>query len=173
MARPTLIVYCGLPGVGKSVASAYTASNLPAERYRSDEIRKQLFPDPEYTSEETLATYDELLERGRADLEAGSNVVLDATFRTERLRERAADLARDAGANAVFTRVTCDPGVVERRLEERTNSVSDADLRVYHLVKDSFEPIERDHVVIDNSGTLEETYRQIDRSLFSLLHERV
>ncbi|WP_081655649.1 AAA family ATPase [Halopiger goleimassiliensis] len=168
MARPTLIVYCGLPGVGKSVASAYTASNLPAERYRSDEVRKQLFPDPEYTSAETQATYDELLERARADLEAGSNVVLDATFRTTRLRERAATLADDAGADVVFTRVTCDADVVETRLEERTNSVSDADLRVYNLVKESFEPLERDHVVIDNSGSLEETYRQIDRSLLPL-----
>ncbi|AEH35771.1 AAA family ATPase [Halopiger xanaduensis] len=171
MARPTLIVYCGLPGVGKSAASAYTASNLPAERYRSDEVRKQLFPDPEYTAEETQATYDELLERAWPDLEAGSNVVLDATFKTKRLRNRAATLADDVGAEAIFTRVTCDADVVETRIENRTStdSVSDADLRVYRLVKESFEPLEREHVVIDNSGSIEETYRQIDRTLLHAL----
>ncbi|MWV41914.1 AAA family ATPase [Natrialba sp. INN-245] len=172
MVRPTLIVYCGLPGVGKSAASAYTTERLQAGRYRSDEVRKQLFPDPEYTAAETDATYEELLERARADLEGGSSVVLDATFRTERLRDRAAALAREVDAETVFTRVTCDPDVVERRLAERTNSVSDADLRVYRLVKESFEPLERDHVVVDNSGPLEETRRQIDRSVLGVVRER-
>ncbi len=75
-------------------------------------------------------------------------------------------------AEIVFTRVTCDPDVVERRLAERTNAVSDADLRVYRLVKESFEPLERDHVVVDNSGSLEETRRQIDRSILGVVRER-
>lgn len=169
MSRPSLLVYCGLPGVGKSAAAAYTADRLPAERFRSDEIRKELFPDPEYTAEETAATYDELLERARAALASGSNVVLDATFRSKEYRDRAAALATDVEAadGVAFVRVTCETDVVTDRLEQRTTaeSVSDADLRVYHLVKDSFEPLERDHVVVDNSGTLEETYRQIDRSV--------
>lgn len=167
MSRPSLIVYCGLPGVGKSAASAYTAERLAATRYRTDEIRKQLFPDPEYTDEETAATYDELLERARAALEAGDDVVLDATFRAKRYRDRAAAIASESGVEAVFARVTCDTDVVTDRLENRprSESVSDADRRVYRLVKDSFEPLERDHVVIDNSGSLEETYRQIDRSI--------
>ncbi|RKD94013.1 AAA family ATPase [Halopiger aswanensis] len=169
MSRPSLIVYCGLPGVGKSAAAAYTADELPARRFRSDEIRKELFPEPEYTAAETAATYDELLERGREALASGSNVVLDATFRSTEYRDRAAALAAevDAADGVAFVRVTCETDVVTERLDQRTTaeSVSDAGLREYRLVSESFEPLERDHVVVDNSGPLEETYRQIDRSV--------
>ncbi|THE66628.1 kinase [Salinadaptatus halalkaliphilus] len=172
MDRPSLFVYCGLPGVGKSVASAYTAEKLAVKRYRSDEIRKELFPEPEYTAAETDATYEELLERARSELEAGSSVVLDATFRTRALRSRGATLARETDADRQFVHVTCDVDVVERRLAERTDSVSDADRRVYHLVKDSFESFERDHVEIDNSGSLEATYRQLDRAIVEPRLER-
>ena len=167
MARPTLIVYCGFPGVGKSVASAYTADQLPAERYRSDAIRKELFSDPEYTAAETEATYAELFERARAGLETGADVVLDATFRSRRYRDRAAGVADDAGVDSLFVRVTCDPDVAVERLENRTETVSDAGVREYRIVSESFEPLEREHVEIDNSGSLDETYRQIDRAVLS------
>ncbi|SDR44026.1 AAA family ATPase [Natronobacterium texcoconense] len=165
MSRPTLIVYCGLPGVGKSVASAYTAEQLPAERYRSDEVRKRLFPDPEYTDEETVATYEELLSHARSELESERDVVLDATFRTKRFRDRAAAVASDLEADVEYVHVTCDVDVVRDRIENRTETVSDAEFEQHLQLRESFEPIERDHAVIDNSGSLEETYRQIDRTL--------
>ena len=172
MDSATLIVCCGLPGVGKSAASAHLTERLSAVRHRSDVIRKQLFPDPEYTAAETAATYDELFERARTDLEAGSAVVLDATFKTSRLRDRAAAVAREANANFEVAHVVCDPDVVETRIQNRTDSVSDADLRVHYLVKESFEPIERDHVVVDNSGSLEATRRQLDQSVLDLIPGR-
>lgn len=165
MSRPTLIVYCGLPGVGKSAASAYTATQLSAERYRSDEVRKRLFPEPEYTDEETVATYEELLARARSELEAGADVVLDATFRSKRFRDRAAALASEVDAAVEYVHVTCDVDVVRERLESRTETISDAEFDQHLQLRRAFEPIERDHVVIDNSGSLEETYRQIDRAV--------
>ncbi|ELY71902.1 AAA family ATPase [Natronobacterium gregoryi] len=165
MDRSTLIAYCGLPGVGKSVASAYTAEQLSAERYRSDEVRKRLFPDPEYSDEETAATYDELLSCARSELEADRDVVLDATFRAKRFRARVAAVASEVDAAVEYVLVTCDVDVVRNRLESRTETVSDAEFEQHLQFKEAFEPIERDHVVIDNSGTLEETYRQIDRAV--------
>lgn len=165
MARPTLIVYCGLPGVGKSAASAYTAEHRPAERFRSDEVRKQLFPDPSYTPEETDATYEALLDRARTTLESGSDAVLDATFQSRRHRDRAADVATAVDADIEFVRVTCELDVVRERIEERTDTISDARFEQHLQLRESFDPIERDRVVVDNSGTLEETYRQIDQSI--------
>ena len=165
MHRPTLIVYCGLPGVGKSAASAYTATQLSAERYRSDEVRKRLFPDPEYTDEETVATYEKLLACARSELEAGADVVLDATFRSRRFRDRAAAVASETDAAVAYVHVTCDVDVVRERLENRAETISDAEFEQHLQLKRAFEPIERDHVVIDNSGSLEETYRQIDRAV--------
>ena len=163
MDRPTLLVYCGLPGVGKSMASAYTADRFPATRYRSDEIRKELFSDPSYTTAESDATYAELLERARTDLEDGSNVVLDATFRSKARRDRAATVAGEVGADATFVHVTCSLEVVEERLAERTDTISDAEFEQHLQLRESFDPLEREHVVIDNSGTIEETREQLER----------
>lgn len=163
MTRPTLLVFCGLPGVGKSMASAYTADRLSATRYRSDEVRKELFPEPSYTGAESDATYAELIERARADLESGTDVVLDATFRSKERRDRAATAAREADAAVTFVRVTCSLEVVEERLAERTDTISDADFELHLRLRDAFDPIERDHVVIDNSGTIEETREQLER----------
>ncbi len=167
MSQQTVIVYSGLPGVGKSTASAYTATNLPAKRYRSDAVRKRLFPDPTYSKAEVEAIYEELFARAQDELASGTNVVLDATFRSKHYRERAASAARAAGATAQFVHVTCSTDVVRERLEQRTESLSDADLDVYRELKAEFEPFDREHVVIDNSGSLEETYHQIDRTILS------
>lgn len=165
MTRPTLIVYCGLPGVGKSAASGYTAAQFPAERYRSDRVRKELFAEPEYTDAESDRTYETLLERAETTLESGTNVVLDATFRSRARRDDAAAVAASAAAESLFVRVTCDEAVVRERLAARTGTISDAGIEQYRTLKETFEPLERDHVEIDNSGAIAETERQIDRAI--------
>ncbi len=164
VARPRLIVFCGLPGVGKSTASAYAAEESGATRYRSDEIRKELFDEPTYSAEESAATYDELFARVRSDLEAGRDVVADATFGSREARERVADVASGTGADLAFVHVTCPAEIVRERIAERED-VSDADFEVHLALREAFAPFERDHVAVDNSGGLEATYRQIDRDV--------
>ena len=163
MARPTLIVYCGLPGVGKSTAAAYTAKQCAANRYRTDEVRKELFDEPQYTDAEDDRTYEELLDRARSVLLDDEDVVLDATFGCRRHRNLACRVAADAEADSRFVHVTCDQSVVERRIAERTDTVSDADVEIYRQLRAAFDPFEREHVEIDNSGSLEELRREIDR----------
>ncbi|SEH17379.1 hypothetical protein SAMN04487967_3135 [Natronorubrum sediminis] len=163
MTRPTLLVYCGLPGVGKSMASSYTADRFPATRYRSDAVRKQLFSDPSYTADESAATYEELLSRGRNTLEADEHVVLDATFQSKETRDAAATVAAEADAEIRFVHVTCALEVVKERIESRTETISDAEFEQHMLLRESFDPLEREHVVIDNSETIEETHDQLER----------
>ncbi len=167
MNRPLLVVYCGLPGVGKSTASGYTAEQLDATRYRTDEVRQSLFENPTYTPEEMQQTYDELFSRVRSELESGTDVVIDATFNQASRRERARSVADDAGASILFVRVTCPESVVIDRIKRRTDDPSDADVSVYREHRDAFEPIECDHICIDNGGTIEETHRQVDANVLS------
>jgi predicted kinase len=172
VARPTLIVYCGLPGVGKSAASAYTADHLQANRYRSDRVRKRLFPEPSYIRAETDATYKQLLQHARTDLRSGTDVVLDATFQSAPYRDRAAEVARAVDADCTFVRVVCDVETVRVRMDERTNAVSDAQFEQHLQLRETFDPVEREHVVVDNSGSLETTHQQIDRELFAPVVQR-
>ena len=167
MSRPSLIVCCGLPGAGKSTVSGYVADRLGAIRYRTDTVRKELFPEPSYEPSETAETYEELLERARNELSDGRDVVLDATFSSREFRDRAGRMARDAGADVAFVRVTCEPAALRERIERRTQTASDAGYAEHLEVKAAFDDFERDHVVVDNSGTIDDTHRQLDRSVLS------
>ncbi|MDY6764385.1 MAG: AAA family ATPase, partial [Halobacteria archaeon] len=97
MDTPRLIVICGYPGVGKSTVASLIAEETNARIYDSDHVRKELFPDPTYSREESRTVYNELLERGREALEDGETVVLDATFSRRSKREQAESIADDLG----------------------------------------------------------------------------
>jgi len=163
MPGPLLVVCCGLPGVGKSTVSAYIAERCSAARLRTDEVRHDLFENPSYTPDEGRKTYAELFERTRTQLNAGRGVVVDGTFKHARERNRAKTLGEETGATVRFVRVTCPPAVVRERIQSRTDDASDADVSVYQKHRDQFEPLTRDHVTVDNSGELSDTYRQVDR----------
>ena len=160
LSAPTLVVVCGLPGVGKSTVARAVADRLGAARLRTDVVRKELFEDPEYTDRETAAVYDELLSRARDRLLEGELVVLDGTFKQRDRRAEASELAAALGARFRLLRVECEESVVERRIVER-DGVSDADLEVHRQFRERFEPVEIDHVVVDNSGSEAETRRQV------------
>lgn len=165
MDHPSLVVCCGLPGVGKSTVSAYVAEHLPATRYRSDELRQELVAEPTYSPAETRRTYEVLRERARTRLTAGGSVVLDGTFKNASERTRTAGLGTETGVTVQFVRVTCPPAVARERIRARTDDPSEADIAVYEQLREAFDPIERDHLTIDNGGALADTYRQVDRSL--------
>lgn len=159
---PVLAVVCGLPGVGKSTVSRAIADRIGATVLRTDVIRKELFVDPTYTSAETVAVYDELLTRAFEHLDVGESVVLDATFKTSERRIQARDLATQVGARFRLVRVSCDEDVLERRIRAR-DGVSDADFDVHVEFRDRFEPVEMDHVVVDNSGSKAATEDRVAR----------
>lgn len=158
-----LVVVCGLPGAGKSTVSRRIADTLDGHLLRTDVVRKELFPDPEYTAEESSSVYTEVLARARDRIAAREHVVLDGTFRRESLRNRVVSVATEASVPYRLVHVQCAESVVKERIAAREGDESDADFAVYELLKDEFEPIEQNHTVVDNSGSLEETRAQVDR----------
>jgi hypothetical protein len=159
--RSTLVVVCGLPGTGKTTVAAEVAARLDAARLRTDVVRKELFPDPNYTPAETEAVYAELFDRARERLAAG-DAVLDATFRTADFREGARAAAATADAGFRLVHVECADAVVRERIRERTDDASDADVRVYEQFRDSYDPVADPDLVVDNSGDLAATLAQLD-----------
>ena len=165
MDHPSLVVCCGLPGVGKSTVSAYIAEHLPAVRYRSDKVRQKLVAEPTYSRAETRRTYDELRERAREHLDTGRSVVLDGTFKTAAERDRTARLGETTDATVRLVHVTCPPAVARERIRNRTDDASEADIAVYEELREAFDPLDREHVTVDNGGALADTYRQVDSKL--------
>jgi len=158
---PTVVVVCGLPGVGKTTVAEDVAERVDGRLLRTDVVRKELFPDPEYTAAEARRVYAEMFERARETIERGRNVVLDGTFRDERDRDRAAELSESLDAEFRLVKVECAESVVRERIRQREDDASDADFDVYAMYRDRFDPISGDHVTVDNSDGIEETAEQV------------
>lgn len=150
-----LVLVGGLPGTGKSTLGSALAGPLDAEVLRSDTVRKeQAGLDPArpataavgeglYRPELVEATYDELLSRARGRLEAGTSVVLDASWSDAGARERARAVARDTSATLVELRCVTSPDLARRRIAARAEAggdPSDATVEVHEAMAARFAP---------------------------------
>lgn len=154
-----LVAVCGYPGVGKSTVAETLTEWLGATRLRTDAVRKELFDEPTYTSEESKVVYETVMDRAREHLRDGP-VVIDASFADRRHRAQAQRVARAGGVECSFIRVHCEESVAISRIRDRED-ISDADVGIYHHVKTSFEPLSAEHTTIDNSGQWQETVEQL------------
>lgn len=158
---PTLVVVCGLPGVGKTTVAENVAERVDAQLLRTDVVRKDIFPEPEYTREESRRVYRELFDRARETVENGRNVVLDGTFKNAQLRDNAVELSESLDAEFRLVKVECAEEVVRERIASREDDESDADYEIHAMYQDRFDSISRSHVTVDNSDGLEATTRQV------------
>ncbi|MGB9964764.1 AAA family ATPase [Halobacterium hubeiense] len=160
--QPRVVVVCGLPGAGKTTVAERVADRLGAELLRTDVVRTDLFEEPAYTDAELRAVYEELFERAADAVRGGDSVVLDGTFQHREYRERARATADDLGAAATLVKVECEEDVVRERIRERSDDESDADFSIHQQYRESFDAIDCEHAVVDNSGELAATREQVD-----------
>ncbi len=154
-----LVVLCGLPGVGKSTVVRKLKESIGGTVFRTDRIRKRLFDEPEYTKEETESVYSEMMRGAEDALSDGGTVILDGTFKTLRLRDKAREAAKRRDAAFRLIKVECHTRIVKDRIENR-DGISDADFSTHRRLRREFEPISEGEV-IDNSGDLSATVRQV------------
>lgn len=132
-----LVVTCGLPATGKSMIAREVSAAVGMRYYSSDVVRKELegltptdrryerYDTGIYAPEFHERTYGALLDRARADLEAGRSAVLDASYIRRDHRKAAAALARETGAQFAVLYTTADEALVRRRLEARLRAGGD------------------------------------------------
>jgi len=133
---PTVIVFCGLMGTGKSTLARQLSFEAGADVLVSDMIRKELagLPPTERCHEEynrgiysgslTRDTYGEMFRRMGKLSGAGLSVVADASFSRREDRGRAREIARERGAQCVFVHVVCGEETMRRRLAARRDDPS-------------------------------------------------
>jgi len=146
-----LYIVSGLPGTGKSAAAKELAAIAKAALLRTDETRKKAVKKPKYTAREKEKVYETVFKAAESMLRAKKNVVIDATFHREAMRNEALKVARKAGSGIIFLEVVCDEPIVKKRIGRRRHGHSDADFKVYTRLRKEWEPIKGKRVIVDSS----------------------
>jgi hypothetical protein len=170
MAEPAFIVVSGLPGTGKSHFCSQLAERLPFIILESDALRKALFSSPSYSSQESSRLFRVchlLIERL---LRRGIPLILDATNLSESHREHLYSIADRLGVKLILVRVEAPPQVVYERLKtrrENSDGKSDADWKIYQMMKPTVQKISRNYYTVDTSRditpVLDKIVREVNR----------
>jgi predicted kinase len=166
VAEPTFIAVSGLPGTGKSYFCHRLAQVLPLVILESDALRKELFPQPGYSPEESARLFRALHFLIERLLKKGISLVLDATNLSERFRERLYSIADRLGVKLILVRVEAPPQVVYERLKVRQRegqSKSDADWTVYQKMKATAEKMHHNHYAVDTSRDITPVVEKVVR----------
>ena len=122
--EPAFIAVSGLPGTGKSYFCNKLVERLPFVILESDALRKQLFPKPSYSPEESARLFRALHLLIERLLKRGIPLILDATNLSERYRERLYNIADRLEVRLILVRVEAPPEVVYERLKVRQGAAS-------------------------------------------------
>jgi predicted kinase len=169
---PTFIAVSGLPGTGKSYFCHKLVERLPFIVLESDALRKELFPRPCYSPEESARLFRALHLLIERLLKRGVSLILDATNLSERYRERLYNIADRLGVKLILVRVEAPPEVVYERLKVRQEAASpenksDADWDVYQRMRPSVQAMHRNHYAVDTSRditpVLDKVVREVGR----------
>ena len=156
MAAPTLFIFAGLPGSGKTTLAKYLAADLKAVHLRIDTIEQAL---KELCDYEVEAEGYRFAYRLAADnLRLGLSVVADSCNTIEITRREWEGVARAEGAKYVNVEVVCsDTAEHRRRVESRANSVPNMVLPGWDdVVAREYQPWTVPKVTIDTAGSTRE-----------------
>jgi aminoglycoside phosphotransferase family enzyme/predicted kinase len=140
--RAGLIIMHGLSGSGKSTIAAHLVEKLGAIQIRSDVIRKGLFDlkaneqsgstlsQGIYTNDATDLTYRRMKEIAAAIIDADFTVIVDATFLLESQRRALLELETDPLCSKVIIHCEVPTAELRKRIVERENDPSEANLAV-------------------------------------------
>jgi len=151
---PYIIITRGMSASGKSTLSQPLLEKLSAIRVRSDVERKRLFNIKAskaahaetgkgiYSADATRATYTKLYELAGLVIDSGFTVIIDATFSKSHQRQLFKQLAVEKQVGFIILEFRASNETLRKRIQNRTNDVSDADLSVLENQIKNWQPIE-------------------------------
>jgi predicted kinase len=150
----TLLITCGLPATWKTETSEEASKIKGYHILRSDLIRLEVLKnedvfDPKVAGNmsKRLSVYDEMFRRANDLAREREGVILDATFVTQELRRRAAEIAARHGLTFVILETSCPQEVSVERIKRRTKEKYESNaltVDAYLANKRKFEPVDLD-----------------------------
>jgi predicted kinase len=158
--RSGMIIMHGLSGSGKSTIAAQLTEALGAIQIRSDVVRKQLFDlaataqtdsaldQGIYTADATDSTYRRMQQIAQTIIDADFTVILDATFLQQSQRLQMLEAQTSTDCKRII--INCDAPAAElrKRIIEREDDPSEANLEVLEQQLLSRQPINEDDTAL-------------------------
>jgi len=148
----TLLITCGLPATWKTETSAEVSKIKGYPILRSDLLRLEVLKGEDVfdakvagNMSKRLSVYDEMFRQADDLAGKGKGVILDATFVTQELRRRAAEIAAKHGLPFVILETRCPEEVSVERIKRRTKEKYESNaltVEAYLANKRKFEPVD-------------------------------
>jgi predicted kinase len=167
-----LIIFGGLPGVGKTTIARELARQLGAVHVRIDSIEQAIRDSGMVTEPLNDIGYRVGNAVAEDNLRLGRTVIADSVNPLQISRDAWIAVASRAGVGAAEVEVTCsDPQRHRQRLETRSVDITGPRLTWEEVVSREYEPWNRKHIVIDTLGRgVAEIVRELQEVLAKLRH---
>jgi predicted kinase len=168
----TLLITCGLPASYKTETAEEVSKIKGYPILRSDLIRLEVLKNEDIfdakvagNMNKRLSVYDEVFRRADEFAAKGKGgLILDATFVTQDLRRRAAEIAAKNNMTFVILQTSCPQEVSLTRIKKRTKEKYESNAlteEAYLANKSKFEPVDIDDLKKKNP-TLKVTHLTVD-----------
>ncbi len=152
----TLLIACGLPASWKSETTEVIEKLKGYKRLRTDMIRLEVLKGEDVFDEKVASNmdkrkmvYDTMFRMAHELASQGESVILDATFVTQALRKRAAEIAARHDMIFVIEQTQCPQEVSLRRIARRTKENYESNAlteQAYFNNLKKFEPVDLEDI---------------------------
>jgi hypothetical protein len=149
-----VIIACGLPATNKTETTEVIARIKGYPMLRTDIIRKEVLTDEDIFDEKVASNmdkrklvYDTLFREADELAALGKGVILDATFITQSLRKRAAEVAAKHGRTFLIQQTSCSQKYSLDKISRRSKDNYESNAltpEAYLNNKKKFEPVDLD-----------------------------
>ena len=161
-----LIIFCGLPGVGKTAIARELARQLGAVYLRIDSAEQALRDAGAARIDD--AGYRVAYAVAADNLKLGLTVVADSVNPIALTREAWRNVATSTGIPVLEIEVVCsDAAEHRRRVESRTSDIAGLALPSWDdVVARNYEPWGREHIVIDTAArSIDQCVRELRNTI--------
>jgi predicted kinase len=182
----TVLIACGLPASYKTETTEVVAQLKGYAVLRTDMLRLEVLKDEDIFDEKVASNmnkrtmvYDEMFGMAHELAGKGYGIVLDATFVSQALRRRAAEVAAKHQKVLVIQQTQCPQEISIKRILRRTKENYESNAlteQAYLNNKKKFEDVDLDdlksrfpalaiiHLRVDTSSDLEDDWLVVDKT---------
>jgi predicted kinase len=182
-----VIIACGLPATNKTETTEIIARVKGYTMLRTDIIRKEVLKGEDIFDEKVASdmdkrklVYDTMFTKADDLASKGRGVILDATFITQSLRKRAAEVAARYDRTFVIQQTSCPQEYSLNKISKRTKENYESNAltkQAYLNNKKKFEPVDLDdlkvtypklkimHLIVDTASDSEDEWFVVGKTL--------